>query len=122
MSATVEHPELHAIQLDERRFAWRSFGEGPPLVLVNGYAAGSTDWDPTLLATLSRGLTVICPDNRGVGESELGDPDALTVDAMAEDVQALLDALELTRAPLAGWSMGGLRRADARAARPRASQ
>lgn len=105
--ATVERPDLHAIELAGRRFAWRSFGAGPPLVLVNGYAASSTDWDPTLLAALARRLRVICPDNRGTGDSELGDPDALTVAAMADDVAALLDALGLRRAALAGWSMGG---------------
>jgi pimeloyl-ACP methyl ester carboxylesterase len=107
VSASVEHPELHAIEREGRRFAWRSFGVGPPLVLVNGYAAGSADWDPTLLAALARHLEVICPDNRGTGESELGDPEALTVGAMAEDVEALLDARGLHRAALAGWSMGG---------------
>lgn len=106
-AASVERPDLRAIELDGRRFAWRSFGEGPPLVLVNGYAASSTDWDPTLLAALAARLTVICPDNRGTGESELGDPQALTVGAMADDLEALLDALGLARAPLAGWSMGG---------------
>lgn len=107
MSATAEHPELHAIELEGRRFAWRSFGKGPPLVLVNGYAASSTDWDPALLAALARNLEVICSDNRGTGESELGDPEALTVGAMAEDVEALLDARGLQEAALAGWSMGG---------------
>ncbi len=106
-AATAGQPELHAIELEGRRFAWRSLGSGPPLVLVNGYAASGADWDPALLAALARRLTVICPDNRGTGDSELGDPAALTVEAMAEDVRALLDALGLRRAPLAGWSMGG---------------
>ncbi|HUA73457.1 MAG TPA: alpha/beta hydrolase [Solirubrobacteraceae bacterium] len=106
-AATAGQPELRAIELEGRRFAWRSFGAGPPLVLVNGYAASSADWDPTLLAALASRLTVICPDNRGTGESELGDPAALTVGAMADDTLALLDALGLESAPLAGWSMGG---------------
>jgi pimeloyl-ACP methyl ester carboxylesterase len=105
--ATVERPDLQAIELEGRRFAWRSFGAGPPLVLVNGYAASSTDWDPALLAALASRLTVICPDNRGTGGSELGDPEALTVGAMAADALALLDALGLQSASLAGWSMGG---------------
>jgi pimeloyl-ACP methyl ester carboxylesterase len=49
---------------------------------------------------------VICPDNRGVGGSELG-AETLTVDAMAADLEALLDSLELARVPVVGWSMGG---------------
>jgi pimeloyl-ACP methyl ester carboxylesterase len=93
--------------IDGRRFAWRSLGSGPPLVLLNGYSTSAEDWDPTLLATLSSAFTVTCPDNRGMGESELGDPDALTIDGMAADVERLLDALDVERALVGGWSMGG---------------
>ncbi|HXP36867.1 MAG TPA: alpha/beta fold hydrolase, partial [Solirubrobacteraceae bacterium] len=98
---------MSEVELDGRRYAWRSLGDGPPLMLVNGYAASSADWDPTFTATLAQSFTLICPDNRGTGDSELGDPDALSVDAMADDVLALLDALGIERAALAGWSMGG---------------
>jgi len=98
---------MPSTQIDGRRFAWRALGEGPPLVLVNGYAASSADWDPTFTAALAQTFTLICPDNRGTGDSELGDPDALTVDAMVDDVDALIDELGLSRPALAGWSMGG---------------
>lgn len=95
------------IKLDGRRFAWRTLGEGTPLLLVNGYAASSADWDPTLLDQLARSFELICPDNRGTGGSDLGDPEELTVDAMANDLERLLDALALERVALVGWSMGG---------------
>jgi pimeloyl-ACP methyl ester carboxylesterase len=98
---------MPSMQIADRRFAWSELGQGPPLVLVNGYAASSADWDPRFTAALARSFTLVCPDNRGTGDSELGDPDALTVDAMADDVQALLDRLQLDRPALAGWSMGG---------------
>lgn len=99
--------EKRAIEIDGRRFAWRSIGDGPALLLVNGYAATSDDWDPLMLSTLARSFELICPDNRGIGESELGDPAELTIDAMAADLQRLLDALQVDSAPLVGWSMGG---------------
>jgi len=95
-----------AIVVDGRRLAWRTSGAGPPLLLINGYAATSADWDPTLLQALGRSFRLICPDNRGVGGSQLGDPSQLTVEAMASDFESLLDALELERAVVAGWSMG----------------
>lgn len=93
-----------------RQLAWRSYGEGPPLLLVNGYAATAADWDPSFLAALARSHRVICPDNRGLGRSELGDlaGEPLTIDSMATDMEALLDALEVERLPVAGWSMGGM--------------
>ncbi len=95
-----------AIEIDGRRFAWRSVGRGPKLLLVNGYAATSADWDPGFLMGLARSFEVICPDNRGVGGSEPGEGE-LTIDAMAADLEALLDALDLEAIPLVGWSMGG---------------
>jgi 3-oxoadipate enol-lactonase len=94
------------VEIDGRRLAWRSAGGGPPLLLVNGYAATGADWDPQLLMRLARSFEVICPDNRGVGDSELGAA-GFTVDSMAADLEALLDSLGLERVPVVGWSMGG---------------
>ncbi len=62
-----------AIAIDGRRFAWRLLGDGPPLLLVNGFAASSVDWDPSFLTALAGSFELICPDNRGTGASELGD-------------------------------------------------
>src|ERR1700733_13207250 len=98
---------MHTIELAGRRFAWRTLGSGPALLLVNGYAASSVDWDPSLLAALARCFRIVCPDNRGTGDSELGDPDQLSADAMAEDLEGLLDQLHIEQAPVVGWSMGG---------------
>jgi pimeloyl-ACP methyl ester carboxylesterase len=95
-----------AIEIEGRRFAWRMVGRGATLLLVNGYAATSEDWDPSFLMSLARHFEVICPDNRGVGGSELGDGE-LCIDAMAAELEALLDALDVERACVVGWSMGG---------------
>jgi pimeloyl-ACP methyl ester carboxylesterase len=94
------------IEMDGRRLAWRSLGEGAPLLLINGYAATSEDWAPTFLAALGESFEVICPDNRGVGASGLGAAE-LTIDGMAADLEGLLDALAIERATVVGWSMGG---------------
>jgi 3-oxoadipate enol-lactonase len=77
-----------------------------PLLLINGYAATGADWDPTFLAELGSSFQVICPDNRGVGGSELGEAE-LSVEAMAADMEALLDSLGVEATPVVGWSMGG---------------
>lgn len=80
----------------------------PPLMLINGYAASAADWDPTFVAALERSFELILPDNRGVGASPPGDASRpLTVEAMAEDIEALLDARKIERLAVAGWSMGG---------------
>lgn len=80
----------------------------PPLLLINGYAATAADWDPTFIAALERSFELICPDNRGVGAAPLGELNGpLTIEAMAADLEAVLDAREIERLPVVGWSMGG---------------
>lgn len=80
----------------------------PPLLLVNGYAATAVDWDPTFVAALERSFELICPDNRGVGAALLGVLDGqLTIEAMAADLEALLDSRGIEKLAVAGWSMGG---------------
>lgn len=97
-----------AIDIDGRTFSYRSVGSGPPFVLLNGYSATAMDWDPVLLGALADSFEVICPDHRGIGESEPGDAEPpLTVESMAGDVERLLDALGIERVPIGGWSMGG---------------
>ena len=90
-----------------RRFAWRRLGTGPPLLLVQGYAGTADDWPPDFLEALGRSFTLVAPDNRGMGDSELGDPDAVTIDSMAADLLVLLDELAIDRLPVVGFSMGG---------------
>lgn len=102
----VEDDSLTAVEVEGRRLAWRASGDGPPLLLINGYAATGADWDPTFLGLLAERHRVICPDNRGIGDSELGDGE-LTIDGMAGDLEVLLDALGIDGAPVVAWSMGG---------------
>lgn len=97
-----------AVEREGRTIAWRSVGAGPPLLLLNGYAASTADWDPTFLASLGAAFEVILPDHRGMGASTWGsDDDALSVGTMAADVLALMDDLGIDAAPIVGWSMGG---------------
>jgi len=95
------------VEIAGRRFVWRALGEGPPLLLVQGYAGSADDWPPEFLAALGRSFSLIAPDNRGMGGSELGDPAELTIDAMAADLEALLDELAIERIAVLGFSMGG---------------
>ena len=107
MLTAVATGRQRTMQIGGRRFAWRSLSAGPALLLVNGYAASSADWDPALLAALARSFELICPDNRGMGDSELGHAGELSIDVMAADLERLLDRLGLARTALVGWSMGG---------------
>jgi pimeloyl-ACP methyl ester carboxylesterase len=79
-------------------------GEGDPLLLVMGTSGAMGLWGE-LVPRLSERHQVIAFDNRGLGGSERGDG-AISVASMAEDASALLEALDVPRAHVMGWSLG----------------
>lgn len=90
--------------------AYLDEGEGEPIVLVHGFASTKeVNWvQPGWIGTLSSaGRHAIALDNRGHGaSSKLYDPAAYHSAAMADDVRALLDHLNIERADIMGYSMG----------------
>ncbi len=86
------------------QIAFERQGSGTPLVLIHGFPLDHSSWD-ALLPHLD-GFDVITPDLRGFGESAIMDG-AYTIDDMADDVIALLDALKVEKAAFVGHSMGG---------------
>lgn len=89
--------------------AYRVHGEGPPLVLVHGFQGnGPIHWElPGTAALLSQHFQVIILDCRGHGHSDKPLGAARYGLDMVEDVRRLLDHLQIERASLAGYSMGG---------------
>lgn len=88
-----------------------------PLLLINGYAATGSDWDPDFLAELEIGFELIHPDNRGTGASGLS-TEGLGIGRLAADMVDLLDRRGIGRAMIAGWSMGGFVAQELAAANP----
>ena len=87
------------------RLAYDDEGTGPAVVLLHGFPLGRWIWDGPRAALRDR-YRVIAPDLRGHGDSEVT-PGPYTMDALADDVARLLDALRVDRAVLGGLSMGG---------------
>ena len=85
--------------------AYDDEGRGGAVVLLHGFPFNRTLWRAQADA-LSPTHRVITPDLRGHGETSLGSIDS-TMEEMARDVAALLEALELERVILGGLSMGG---------------
>lgn len=81
-------------------------GSGPPVILLQGVGHAGRSWRPQVEALAAR-FTVLTVDNRGVGRSSLADPRALTIEMLADDALAVLDAEGVDRAHVAGHSMGG---------------
>lgn len=103
-------------------------GAGEPLLLVMGLGAQLTAWPVEMVQGLmDLGYDVIRFDNRDIGLSSLCEweppsplrafvgrllrrpvPTGYTIDDMADDAAALLDALGIERAHVVGASMGGM--------------
>lgn len=86
--------------------AYDDTGEGSTVVvLLHGFPLNRAMWDAQVEA-LRASCRVITPDLRGLGETGATQGPA-TMEEMASDVAALLDALGVGRVVLGGLSMGG---------------
>lgn len=94
---------MPSIELAGRAYFYEDRGEGVPLLLFHGFPFSSESWWPQLEAPF-RGTRILAPDHRGFGKSA---PGPMSIEAMAADGLALLDALKIERAIFGGCSMGG---------------
>lgn len=84
---------------------WQEQGEGTPVLLVMGHRYSSRMWYPVIPALAAK-HRVITFDNRGTGQSDA--PGDFTVEDMARDALAVLDAAGVESAHVYGVSMGGV--------------
>ena len=82
-------------------------GAGTPVVLLHGFPFDGESWSGEVEALASK-MRFIVPSMRGFGGTPASDMESLSMDAMADDVAAILDALGVTEPlVLGGLSMGG---------------
>jgi 3-oxoadipate enol-lactonase len=81
-------------------------GDGPPLLLINGLGHPSDMWW-RVLPWLTAHVTTIRLDNRGVGRTGIGAERPYSIERMAQDARAVLEAAGVARATVFGVSMGG---------------
>jgi len=88
-----------------RRIAYRTMGDGTPIILANRFRGVLDDWDPAFLDRLAETFQVIIFDYSGFGLSS-GGPNS-DVLQFANDVKDLSDTLNLRKIIAGGWSFGG---------------
>jgi len=76
-------------------------------VLVHGWTNDRRIWAPVARLLVERGHRVVLYDQRGHGSSRAGD-DGLTIEALGDDMAAVLEHLDARDAVVAGHSMGGM--------------
>ena len=88
---------------------YEEFGKGEPLMIVHGGPGATHDYFLPYLLPLARHNRLIFIDERGSGKSGvLDDATQYTVENMAEDVEAVREALGLGKINLLGHSYGGV--------------
>jgi pimeloyl-ACP methyl ester carboxylesterase len=101
-------PSQH-IRVGDISIAYKQIGkaDAKPIILITGGGATMDMWNPLLLEKLiSTNYRVIIFENRGVGESTAGTKD-FSISQFANDTSSLLDALNISKADVLGWSLGG---------------
>ncbi len=91
---------------DGTEIFYKDWGHGQPLVFHHGWPLSADDWDAQMLFFLEKGYRVIAHDRRGHGRSS----QTVTgneMDTYADDVAALVAALDLQGAVHIGHSTGG---------------
>jgi 3-oxoadipate enol-lactonase len=109
LTFTVQGRRVSVLAAGAARPSTRAFASPTPvLVFLHAFPLHAGMWEPQL-AGAPTGWTVLAPDLRGFGGSDLGPrvPSAPSIDDYAHDVLAVLDQLEIAEAVFAGLSLGG---------------
>jgi pimeloyl-ACP methyl ester carboxylesterase len=86
-------------------YAYRDLGAGDvPLVLLQHFRGNLDNWDPALVDALASDRRVVAFDNAGVGATTGATPN--TVEAMAHDAIAFIEAMSFQQVDLLGFSIG----------------
>jgi pimeloyl-ACP methyl ester carboxylesterase len=83
--------------------------DGPPILLIHGWSQNHLCWAKQYESALADGFRLVAYDLRGHGMSEapLAAEHYSDPRLWADDVQAIIDQLRLSRPVLVGWSYGG---------------
>lgn len=85
---------------------YKDWGEGPVVTFSHGWPLNSDAWDGQMLFLVQHGYRCVAVDRRGHGRSSQPST-GNNMDGYADDLAAVLEALDLNNAILIGHSTGG---------------
>jgi aminoacrylate hydrolase len=89
------------------RISYASRGKGPAVLLIQGIGLVGEGWRPQVDGLADR-FQLLTFDNRGIGASTMVSGGPLTIEGMAADALAVVDAAGVDRVHVVGHSMGGV--------------
>jgi len=94
--------QVHGNGID---IGYKLIGSGEPLVMIMGLGGTMEQWQPGIIAALSKKYQLIILDNRGMGYTTTNDT-TFNYQLFADDVISLLDTLKVKKTHVLGYSMG----------------
>lgn len=91
---------------DGTEIYYKDWGEGPVVTFSHGWPLNSDAWEGQMLFLVQNGFRVIAHDRRGHGRSSKASKNN-DMDGYADDLAAVMEALDLRNATLVGHSTGG---------------
>lgn len=96
---------IYQVQANGIKIGYKLIGSGEPLVMIMGLGGTMEDWPKEVIEALSKKYQLILLDNRGMGYTTVNDV-TFTNELFALDVVSLLEALEVKKTNVLGFSMG----------------
>jgi non-heme chloroperoxidase len=110
MVTTLERPgsvsDNFVTTRDGTQIFFKDWGTGQPVVFSHGWPLNGDAWDDQLMFVASNGFRAIAHDRRGHGRSSQA-WDGHDMDTYADDLAAVIEALDLRDVVLVGHSTGG---------------
>ncbi len=91
---------------DGTQIYYKDWGEGPVVTFSHGWPLNSDAWDGQMLFLAQHGFRVVAHDRRGHGRSSQASS-GNDMDGYADDLAAVIEALDLQDVTLVGHSTGG---------------
>ncbi len=91
---------------DGTQIYYKDWGKGPVVTFSHGWPLCSDAWDGQMLFLVQRGFRVVAHDRRGHGRSSQASS-GNDMNGYADDLAAVIEALDLKEATLVGHSTGG---------------
>jgi len=104
-SVNLQNIPLKKVHVGDIDIAYKMFGKGDPIILIQGLGGSMNSWQPSTLRELASNHTVIIFDNRGVANTTIGTKQ-FSIQQFANDTVGLLDGLKIQKANVLGFSMG----------------
>ena len=102
----IMHSSADFVENNGCRLAYKQAGSGQPVVFIQGTGVHGAGWLPQVRKLCDR-YHCVTFDNRGMGRSHCPE-NKLSVEQMADDALAVMDACGIEAAHVVGHSLGGL--------------